>query len=324
MTTVGVGVGGASLQVVLLDDGGELAGITKLRTPRSGDHSAVVEVLVAGVQEVMGDAGVDADEVAAIGVGVPGAVLGGTVGQAVNVPGWTERFSLAEMLEARLATRVRVMNDVTAVAVGEHRRGAGRGHDDLMVVWVGTGVGSGLIVAGRIYEGAFGVAGEFGHTVVEIGGAVCPCGRRGCVEAYAGQRALENAVTRSVDAGRSTSLFRIAEEGGADRLTPEVFRAALDEGDTLAADLIDAGARALGKGIASAVNLLDVEAVVIAGGFADELGPRFIDQIDAEARTNLFLQPPRVRIRAAELGPLGAAIGAALLAAEAADGPTPT
>lgn len=313
MATVGVDIG-TRLWSVVLDGSDEILGSADLKTPRTGDRSAVVEVLVAGVHEALGEAGTSLEQVESVGVGSPGVVMDGTVGQAMNVPGWTERFRLSEILDDELGMTVRVVNDVTAMAVAEHRCGAGRARDNLLVVSVGTGVGGGLILDGEVYEGAYGAAGEFGHTVVERNGAVCPCGRRGCIEAYAGRRAMESAVRRAMDAGATTSLYRIADQLGKDRLSSGVFRAALDEGDPLVADLVDSAAEALGKGIASAVNLLDVEAVVVGGGLADHLGAPFIQRIEAAARPSFFLQPPRVEVLAARLGARGGAVGAAILA----------
>ncbi|MDP9022791.1 MAG: ROK family protein [Actinomycetota bacterium] len=323
MATLGVNIGGRWMHTVVLDEGDEVISTARMRTPTTGDRTAVVEVIVASVHEAADRAGVATDELSGIGVGSPGVVTDGTVGQAVNVPGWTERFRLAEMLSQQFAPPIRIMNDVTAVAVGEHRLGAGRGADHLIMVWVGTGVGGGLILDGTLYEGAFGAAGEFGHTVVERGGAVCPCGRRGCVEAYIGRRAMEHAARRALDEGRHTSLFRIADELGSDRLTSQVFKEAYDRGDPVAADLIDWGAEALAKGIASAVNLLDVERVVIGGGLADRLGRLFITKVESAARPALFLQPARVEIVSAALGDAGGAIGAALVARDAEGGGEP-
>lgn len=314
---VGIALGGSRLLAVVCEADGDVVASAEMRTPRSGDRGAVLEVLVACVHEAASQADTTVDQLAGIGVASPGAVVGGTVGQAMNLPGWSERFGLADVLQGELGGAVRVVNDVTAAAVAEHRHGAAADHDHALLVWVADGVGGGIVSGGRIYEGAFGVAGELGHTVVERGGAVCPCGRRGCVEAYAGRRAIEHAVRRAVDAGRATSCFRVAEDLGEDRLTPGVLRQARDEGDRLVADLVDDGADALGKAIASAVNLLDVEAVIIGGPLAEAMGEQFVHQIDASARPNLFLQPPRVAIRSALLGSQAVAIGAALLATDA-------
>jgi glucokinase len=317
MATIGIDLGGTNLYAVVLD-GDDVRGHAKLKTPVGGSRQDVLDVLVAAGTDAADDAGVAVDDVAAIGVGSPGVVIDGTVGSASNVPGFEERFPLADELHERFGRPVRVTNDVTAAAIGEHRLGAGRGVDDLLAVFWGTGIGGGLVLGGEPYEGASGGAGEFGHTVIELGGAVCPCGRRGCVEAYAGRRAMELAAERARAAGRSTVLFDVLEEKGKPQATSGVFKTALDRGDELVADLLDDAIAALGVGIASAVNLLDVEVVVLGGGMTDKLGDTAVARIDAAMRPHLFLHPPRVRLVPASLGDEGGAVGAALLADEVA------
>ena len=314
MTTVGVDLGGTNIQVIVLAEDDERLGWAKMRTPLDGDRTNVLEVMDAAVNDALGDAGVALSDVAAIGVGTPGVVMDGTVGGASNVPGWDERFSLRTGLEQRLDRPVRVVNDVTAAATGEHRLGAGKGAENLLVIFVGTGVGGGLVLDGQPFEGAFGGAGEFGHTVVRMGGAVCPCGRRGCVEAYAGRRAMEHAVDRAVAAGVDTIVPTLIERKDRQRMTSGVVRDALAVGDPLMADLVDEAVDALGAGIASAVNLLDVERVVIGGGLADKLGTSFIHRVETAMRPSLFLVPSKVEVVAAELGDEGGALGAALVA----------
>lgn len=319
MVTIGVDLGGTNTYTVVLDDDGARRGSAKMGTPLSGDRLGVIDVIEAGILGACDDAGLGVGDVDAVGIGTPGVVIKGTVGGASNVPGWSERFSLGDMLRDRLGggVPVRVVNDVTAAAVGEHREGAGVGTTDLLVVFVGTGVGAGLVLGGQSYEGASGGAGEFGHTVVVMDGAICPCGRRGCVEAYAGRRAMEQAAERARTRGVDTILFDLMERRGKPRLTSGVFREALDAGDDLAGNLLQQGINALGAGIASAVNLLDVEAVVVGGGLADKLGDWFQIRLEAAMRPHLFLQPPTVRLVPAALGDVAGALGAALLAREA-------
>jgi glucokinase len=314
--TVGVDLGGTNISVVVVDDE-EIVGRSRFKTPTKGDRGGVVDVLAAAVHDALDDAGVDRGDVAAIGVGSPGVVIDGTVGGASNVPDFAERFSLADLVRAELDLPVRVVNDVTAAAVGEHRRGAGRGCDNLLCVFVGTGVGGGLVLDGRPYEGRGG-AGEFGHMIVRQGGAVCPCGRRGCVEAYAGRRAMVLAAERARAAGRHTILFDVMEEKGKHRPSSGVLAAAYARGDEVVADLLDDAVAALGAGIASAVNLLDVDLVVLGGGVGDRFGEDLRVRVESAARPLLFLQPPRVRVVPAELGDDGGAVGAALLAHEVA------
>lgn len=314
MVTVGVDLGGTNIQTIVLGDDDERLGSARMRTPTDGDRTNVLEVMDAAVNDAVGDAGLTLDDVTAVGVGTPGVVMDGTVGGASNVPGWEERFSLQTGLEQRLDRPVRVVNDVTAAATGEYLLGAGRGTQQCFVVFVGTGVGGGLILDGKPFEGAFGGAGEFGHMVVRVGGAVCPCGRRGCVEAYAGRRSMEHAIERALAAGSETIVPSLVEQRDRQRITSGVIRDALAKGDPLVADLVDDCTEALGAGIASAVNLLDVERVVIGGGLADKLGQSFIRRVETAMRPSLFLVPSKVEVVAAELGDEGGALGAALVA----------
>lgn len=317
MRTIGIDLGGTNAYAVVLE-GEQVLGRAKRKTPLEGGRADVVTMLAKVARDALDDAGLEVDDPSAIGIGTPGVVIGTTVGNASNVPGFDERFDLGAALREHLDLPVRVTNDVTAAAVGEHRLGGGRGSQHLLAVFAGTGVGGGLILGGVPFEGANGGAGEFGHLVVRQGGAVCPCGRRGCVEAYAGRRAMEQAAQRAASAGTATVLFEIMEAKGKPRATSGVFKAALEQGDEVTADLLDDAVDALAAGIASAVNLLDLEVVVLGGGLADKLGEAFRLRVDAAMQPHLFLAPPQVRLVAATLGDEGGAIGAALLARELA------
>jgi len=315
--TVGIDLGGTNAYAVVLDDDRTI-GHAKRGTPVDGGRDDVIKTLGKVADDALADADLDRSAVVAVGIGTPGVVIGGTVGNASNVPGFDERFDLAAALHDRLDLPVRVTNDVTAAAVGEHALGGGRGAHDLLAVFVGTGVGGGLVLGGLPYEGSHGGAGEFGHLVIRQGGAVCPCGRRGCVEAYAGRRAMELAAERALASGTPTVLFDVMEDKGKTRATSGVFKTALERGDELVADLIDDAISVLGAGIASTVNLLDLEVVVLGGGLTDKLGETFVARVEAAMRPHLFQEPPRVRLVAATLGDEGGAVGAALLARDVA------
>ncbi len=314
MATVGIDLTGTNVQVVVLGDDDEQLASSRRRTPVVGDRDDVVDLMVAAVDDAREAAGLDRDGIGAAGVGTPGVVEGRTVGGATNLPDWFERFPLADIVGSRLDLPVRLVNDVSAATVAEHRFGVGRGVDDFLGVSVGTGVGGGLVLGGRLYEGAFGGAGEFGHTIVTMGGAVCPCGRRGCVEAYAGRQAMVLAAERAEAAGRSTILFKVRDEIGVDRVTSGVLATAYERGDEVVADLLDDAVDALGAGIASAVNLLDVAVVALGGALTHRLGPRFVREVRAATFPRLFVQPPHVEIEAATTGDAAGALGAAVLA----------
>jgi predicted NBD/HSP70 family sugar kinase len=194
----------------------------------------------------------------------------------------------------------------------EFRLGAARDADSLLGVYWGTGVGGGIVLDGRQWTGR-GAAGEIGHMVVKRGGAPCPCGRRGCMEAYAGRGAMEKRARELVDEGKETVLFEIMEERGRDRLTSGIWARALKREDAMAIHLIDRAVKAIGAAVASAVNLLDIGTVVIGGGLGTRLGEPYVRRIDEAMQPHLFVRdrPPEVKL--AELGDLGGGIGASLL-----------
>lgn len=231
---------------------------------------------------------------------------------ARNLPGWGGSFPLGEALAEALGTPVKVGNDVQVATEAEFQLGSAREFSSLIGVFWGTGVGGGLVLDGKPWLGR-GAAGEIGHMVIKRGGARCPCGRKGCVEAYAGRAAMEAEARRQHKEGHKTDLFTLMEKHDKERLTSGVWERALDDGDRVAEKLIDRAVEALGTGIASAVNLLDPEAVVIGGGLGIRFGERYMGPLTDEMGKHLFVdeRPPAVRVVA--LGDLGGAIGASLL-----------
>jgi glucokinase len=183
-------------------------------------------------------------------------------------------------------------------------------------VWWGTGVGGGLILDGEPWTG-LGSAAEIGHVVIRLGGRRCPCGRRGCMEAYAGRLALERKARELHDKGEKTDLFKIARKRERERLTSGIWAAALDRGDPVATKLIAKAVKMLGAGVASVDNVLDVEVIILGGGLGVRLGQSYADRIAEAMFPHLFNdhRPPPVLV--AELGDLGGAIGASLLPAPA-------
>jgi glucokinase len=249
-----------------------------------------------------------------VGVGSPGAVDSGagTVSQARNLAGWKGTYPLGARLAKSLGTRVLVDNDVRVAVRAEFLLGAGKGFDSILGAFWGTGVGGGIILNGEPWFGR-GAAGEIGHMVIKDGGARCGCGRRGCVEAYAGRGAMEAKARRLVKRGHKTKLFELMKRANRPRLTSGVWAKALDGGDAMAEELMLRAVEALAAGIASAVNLLDVEAVVIGGGLGTRLGKPYTKKIEQAMMPHLFVsdRPPEVRVAA--LGDLGGASGASLL-----------
>jgi glucokinase len=310
----GIDLGGTKIQAVVVDSSHRTLGASRGSTPREGGPDAVARALIGAIREAASAAGTTTAQLAGVGVGSPGSVdaAAGTVSQAGNLPGWSGSFALAARLRRSLGCPVRLGNDVRATNLAELRLGAGRQRPTFVGVAWGTGVGGSVVLEGRVWEGR-GSAGEIGHMVVVRDGALCPCGRRGCLEAYAGRAAMEATARRRSHRGERTRLWKLMEEQGRDRLTSGVWARALDEGDAMARDLIEGAVQALGAGIASVVNLLDLGAVILSGGLGLRLGRSYVDRIAAAMRPHLFVPDRAPDVVLAELGDLGGAIGAALL-----------
>jgi glucokinase len=310
----GIDLGGTKIQTVVVDAAGEVKGEARHPTPTDGGPAGVAEQMAAALKEAAEGAGVETSALAGVGVGSPGDAneKTGVVSQAKNLPDWEGSFPLAETLKRALGTGVRVGNDVQVATEAEFQLGAGREFESLIGVFWGTGVGGGLVLDGKPWIGR-GAAGELGHVVVKRGGHRCPCGRRGCMEAYAGRSAMEAEARRRHEDGEKTDLFKLMEKHEKPRLTSGIWERALDSDDNLAKELIERAIEALGTGVASAVNLIDPEAIIIGGGLGVRFGERLMDPLMDEMKKHLFVdsRPPAVRV--ASLGDLGGAVGASLL-----------
>jgi len=315
----GVDLGGTKIQAAVVARDGEVKGEARAPTPRDGGPDGVTQAIADTVREAAEAAGARLDTLEGVGVGSPGAVdeEAGTVAEARNLPDWEEEYPLAARLAELLGVPVALGNDVQVATQAEFELGSGRPYHSLIGVFWGTGVGGGIVLDDEPWLGR-GASGEIGHTVVKIGGRRCGCGRLGCLEAYAGRASMEAKARRMVEEGHKTELFEIMAKRGRERLTSGVWDRALRRDDPLATHLIGQAVEALGAGIASAVNLLDVEAAIVGGGLGTRLGEPYVERIRQAMKPHLFKDgdPPAVELAA--LGDLGGAIGASLLAASRA------
>jgi glucokinase len=317
----GIDLGGTKVQGVIVDKAGTPLGSAVASTPGDGGPASVVDQVAAVVRAAAANAGIGVDDLDGVGMGSAGTVspAAGVVLEAGNLSGFDRPVPLARLVAGALALdppMVRLENDVNAATLAEYRTGAGRGLDSLLAVFAGTGVGGAVVLGGRLHRGARGAAGELGHAVVVMGGERCPCGRRGCTEAYAGRTPMERAVRTAVEAGRATELPAIQRRLGRARLTTDVLAEGLAVGDALAAELVELAARALGTAIASACNLLDVQGVLLGGGLTDGLGDPFVRLVERAITPQLLANEPPLEIRRSALGDMAGAIGAALLVHE--------
>ncbi len=308
----GIDLGGTKIQTAVVDQTRAVLGSARQPTPTSGGPADVAAAMAGTMREALADAKLEPDALAGVGVGSPGTIEAGSVTSARNLPGWEGSFPLASTLEDALGCRVALGNDVQVATDAEFKLGAGKPYSSLIGVFWGTGVGGGLVLDGRPWSG-LGGAGEIGHVVVEIDGAKCTCGKCGCMEAYAGRASMEAHATRLVEKGKETDLFKLMKEKERTRLTSGIWARALEREDKLATQLIERALTALGAGVASVINVLDVEAVILGGGLGVRLGDPYAKRLAEAMLPHLFAdyRPPPVHVAA--LGDLGGAIGATLL-----------
>ena len=305
LQVAGVDVGGTNIEVGLVDDRHRVGARAKKSTP-TGGPADVLDTIAELIESLDGNP-------VAVGVGIPGVVHQGKVLTVPNLANWHEQVDLGGELTKRLDVPVALGNDANVGLLGEWVGGAAQGARNVLGLWMGTGIGGGLILDGRPFNGSRGAAGEIGHVIVREGGALCTCGRRGCVEAYAGRRSLSGVVSAMVDAGRSTEIYAIRDDEKKKKLTSKVWARALDEHDEVAEQLFDSAIDTLGVGVGSAINLLDLELVVVGGGMPEKLGQALADRIEAAARPWMLQPSPDLRFVVAQLGDDSGVVGAASL-----------
>ncbi|MEM7325369.1 MAG: ROK family protein [Actinomycetota bacterium] len=304
---IGVDLGGTKILVREVDAAsGKASGRVKEVTPQG--PPAVLDALVENIRKSK-----NWEQAAAIGVGVPGFVdRNGVVAKCPNIVGWDHPVAVADELTGRLGKPVVVANDVNCGVVAEHRLGAGVGLNDLLAVFVGTGVGGGLVINGTLAEGGRGMTGEIGHVTVVPNGRPAPGGRPGCLEAYAGRAGISAEVRRRAAAGSDELLLDLAKDGP---IKSRHLARGLEEGDPTTIELLAEAADALALVIGNAAALLDLPRVVLGGGVVDKLGEPFLDDIRGSSHFGGF-GPDSVEIVAAERLDDAGAVGAAIIAAD--------
>ncbi|MBX5483168.1 MAG: ROK family protein [Myxococcaceae bacterium] len=311
MPYLGIDLGGTYARAAVVDADGRVEAATKIalvdRAP-----GAVVEAIARATADAISAGG----RVERCGVGVAG-MLEGDTGVVANAPnlGWRD-VPFGTLLAERLGRPVRVVNDLSAAAWGEFRVGAGRGASEVLVVFVGSGVGSAIITGGRLVRGASNSAGEFGHVkVVSEGGRRCGCGQHGCLEAYAGGHSLIAQMGEVLAQGIPSMLHELSG-GDPARLTPVLLEQAAQQGDPAAKEIYDRATGHLALAIANLVTVLNPQFLILGGGVLSRC-PGIIQRIrQGVAGHATVVSQHALTITEGALGDDSGIIGAALLSAE--------
>ncbi|KPV44962.1 hypothetical protein AN477_04845 [Alicyclobacillus ferrooxydans] len=297
MYTVGIDVGGTKIATAVVDADGQIIESADVLTKAEQGPEAVLDRIVNTVEAVLSSSGVSS--VIGVGIGAPGPLnpREGMVYSPPNLPGW-DRIPLQAEMQRRLHLPTFLDNDANAAALAELRFGAGSGYRDMVYLTISTGIGGGVILDGKIRQGASGCAAEVGHHIIALDGPLCRCGNRGCLEVLAS----------------GTAIARMAEERLGAQLNASAVARLAAQGDSGARAILDDVYRYLGVGLVNVVNMFDPSVIVIGGGVAQIGEPLFealqqsIDQ--NHFRSNAF---SRVRVLPAQLGTRAGVIGAALL-----------
>jgi glucokinase len=312
---IGIDLGGTKIHAAVVDDAGGILSSARTRTPVDGGPERVIHEMVELIKVVSKGSGAQVEDLSAICIGVPGAVddAKGMVEWAPNL-NW-QKVPLEPLLQEALGHHVPVFlgNDVEVAVLGEHTYGCGRGTADFVGVFVGTGIGGGIVIDGALHTGVRHAAGEVGHVILKKGGPRCRCGNRGCAEALASRTAMERQVRALVRKGKYSIVSDLLARSGP-RLTSSIIVRALDKQDKVMTQVFRRAQKTLGLLVASLINVLDPEMVVIGGGLCERLGESMVGRIRQVAYDHLLLkerleqvkiEPTLLRDRAA---PLGAAV----------------
>jgi len=316
---IGVDLGGTSLRAGVVAADGTLLALEKRKTRAELGASGVLERLTEAIHRALKQADLRPREVGGIGVGIPGPIdtERGVVLLAVNLgPDWTN-LPLGDELKARLGLPVMLDNDVRVGALGEHTHGAGQGLDDMVAVFVGTGIGGGLVLGGELRTGWRGSAGEVGHSVIAgDNGILGKTGQPGTVEPLGSRTGMARQVRELVAQGRASVVPELITSVGGGHLTSSVIYQALRQKDAVMEEVLGVAQHALGLLAGNLINILDPQMIVFGGGVTERLGSRFIAPIRQLAYANAINKHNvrSVRIVPAGLKDASGVVGAAVLA----------
>ncbi len=310
---MGIDLGGTNIKAGVVDDAFRIIGRAKAKTGIPRPAEEVMDAMAECAKAAAADAGVPWEQIQQVGIGVPGTANEetGVVEYANNL--LFENVPMREYLQKRLHKEIDITNDANAAALGEVLAGAARGASNAVAVTLGTGVGGGIIIDGRLFTGFHYGGAELGHMGIVLGGRKCTCGRRGCLEAYASATGLIRSTKEAMEAFPDSLMWELARENGGNVSGRTAFLAA-GRGDAAAQAVVNDYIQHLGYGLASIINILAPEILVIGGGVSNE-GENLLRPLVECVRPQLYIHTPekQTRIVLATLGNDAGLIGAAFL-----------
>ena len=291
---IGIDIGGTNIPVSLINDAGKIIHTIEKKTDSHDGPSAVVDMIAGAVNEL--SKLTNGEKIIGIGLGAPGALdlNNGIILTSPNLQNW-KNVPLLKMLKEKVSMAIYMDNDANCAAIGEHWIGGARGAKNAVMITLGTGVGGGIIIDGKIFRGSHGTAGEIGHITIERNGRPCGCGNLGCLEAYAS----------------ATGAVKTAKEYGKENVTAYEIFVSAENGDEVSKKILNESGKYLGIGIATFVNIFDPDVVIIGGGFASAEKYLLPAAIEEAYKRSFKTIMDKVKIKKAELGNQAGVIGAA-------------
>jgi glucokinase len=314
---VGVDLGGTKILAGVFQPGLKLIATAKSSTKSDRGPKVVIERIARTIRDAIDEADLDSKNIKAIGIGAPGAVNSeeGRVIFSPNLPGWTD-IALKRDLEKETDLPVFIENDCSVCTLGVHVVELGGKPKSMVGIFLGTGIGAGIILDGRIYAGCNRTAGEIGHMILEVGGPKCACGNRGCFEALASRTAIFRRIQSAVKDGGKTILTEMLGDGLQDLRSGDL-RKALKKGDKLTEKIIEDASEYTGIAVGNIINLLNPQVIVLGGGLLDALEDEMMAIIVETAQDYSMPGAAKgVEILASKLGDHAGITGGAVLARE--------
>ena len=309
---IGIDVGGTNVKIALVNEKGQIIYSNSVPTRAEMGYEYTVNNIKQAIYDLMKETKLEPKNIEGIGFGFPGQVdyKAGIVRNAPNIPGWVE-VPIAKLIEDEFHIPTRVDNDVRCAALGELNYGAGKGCENLICITVGTGIGSGLIVNGKLVRGASNAAGEIGHIKLQMhDGPICGCGDTGCLEAFASGPSIVAMAEDYIRGGKSTKFREMASSTP---ITPYIVCEAAKAGDPVAKRIFTIMGEYIGIGMASAVNLLNPQKIIVGGGVADAGVILMIPLKETLKKRAMKVAGDAVEVVPAQLGNTAGVIGASLL-----------
>lgn len=309
---IGVDLGGTKILAGIINtQTGEVVDSSKKRTKTELGRDFIIQRTIETIEKAICKAQIPVSKISSIGIGAAGQVdrEKGILISAPNLDCYD--VELKEILENYFNINVFVGNDVEVATLGEKTFGSGAGYENFVCIFVGTGVGSGIVQNGKIYRGATGTAGEIGHIIVDSGGRFCSCGGHGCLEAYASRTAIEKKILASLKKGHKSVISQVMKEDGSIR--SKHIKYALDEGDDIVMNCITEASEYLSSGLATVINFFNPQLIILGGGLIEAVD-FFYDMTVRKATAKSLPTPSsEIKITRAALKDYSGIIGAALL-----------